>query len=272
MKLYTTQNKKLHFTYQSDWTGYNIPSKVLLEARSTFGSPVSQYDYTMNEIIEYCERESRIQNRGEQHSWYLIGVDKLKSGVMNHEIAHGFYFTNPHYKVEMDYLIGDINTKDYEHLKKILVKGGYSDDKCIIDDEIQAYMSTGKHTEWNDSVYQKYSQDFIKIFTFITNNQSILKHNIKNTIRQYSKTYGFQKPQKFYLKTCHNRKNRRNTKNNRKIIIFLKKMFVWLMMVFVPRPQKSVHNILVCSPRSTFHQKERNNEQKNMNKHCNYEL
>jgi hypothetical protein len=83
---------------------------------------------------------------------------------MNHEIAHGFYFTNPHYKVEMDYLIGDINTKDYEHLKKILVKGGYSDDKCIIDDEIQAYMSTGKHTEWNDSVYQKYSQDFIKIF------------------------------------------------------------------------------------------------------------
>lgn len=164
MKLYTTQNKKLHFTYQSDWTGYNIPSKVLLEARSTFGSPVSQYDYTMNEIIEYCERESRIQNRGEQHSWYLIGVDKLKSGVMNHEIAHGFYFTNPHYKVEMDYLIGDINVKDYEHLKKILVKGGYSDDKCIIDDEIQAYMSTGKHTEWNDSVYQKYSQDFIKIF------------------------------------------------------------------------------------------------------------
>ncbi len=63
-------------------------------------------------------------------------------------------FTNPQYKVEMDYLIGDINVKDYEHLKKILVKGGYSDDKCIIDDEIQAYMSTGKHTEWNESVYQ----------------------------------------------------------------------------------------------------------------------
>ena len=83
---------------------------------------------------------------------------------MNHEIAHGFYFTNPHYKVEMDYLIGDINPKHYEHLKKILVKGGYSDDKSIIDDEIQAYMSTGKHTEWNDSIYQKYSQEFIKIF------------------------------------------------------------------------------------------------------------
>jgi len=164
MRLYTTTNKRTNFTYPSDWTGYNIPSKVLLTAKNIFGAPTTQYDYTMYEIIEYCERESRMKNKGEQHSWYLIGVDKLKSGVMNHEIAHGFYYTNPQYKVEMDYLIGDIENKDREHFKKVLVKGGYSDDTLIINDEIQAYMSTGKHTEWNDSVYQKYSQDFIKIF------------------------------------------------------------------------------------------------------------
>lgn len=164
MKLYIDTNKKPHFTYPSDWTGYNIPSKVLLEAKNTFGLPRTQYDYTMYEIIEYCERECRIKNRGEQHSWYLIGADKVKSGVMNHEIAHGFYYTNPQYKVEADYLIGDINHRDYEHLKKVLIKGGYSDDKTIIDDEIQAYMSTGKHHEWKDSVYEKYSSEFIKIF------------------------------------------------------------------------------------------------------------
>lgn len=164
MKLYTNSNKKNNFTYPSDWSGYNIPSKILLEARTTFGSPRSQYDQTMSDIIDYCERESRIQNKGEQHSWYLIGVDKLKSGVMNHEIAHGFYYTNPQYKVEMDYLIGDLNKKDYEHLRKVLVKGGYSDDKIIIDDEIQAYMSTGKHHEWRDSIYNNYSQEFIKVF------------------------------------------------------------------------------------------------------------
>ena len=89
---------------------------------------------------------------------------RSNGGVMNHEIAHGFYYTNPQYKVEVDYLIGDINHRDYEHLKKVLIKGGYSDDKTIIDDEIQAYMSTGKHHEWKDSVYEKYSSEFIKIF------------------------------------------------------------------------------------------------------------
>ena len=52
MKLYIDTNKKPHFTYPSDWTGYNIPSKVLLEAKNTFGLPRTQYDYTMYEIIE----------------------------------------------------------------------------------------------------------------------------------------------------------------------------------------------------------------------------
>ena len=164
MKLYVSENKKPHFTYTSDWTGYNIPSKILMDARNVFGGPNTQYDYTMYEIIDYCERESRLKNHGQQHPWYLIGVDKLKSGVMNHEIAHGFYYTNPQYKVEVDYLIGDINQKDYDHFKKVLVKSGYSNDKTIIDDEIQSYMSTGKHHEWKDSVYEKYSLNFIKIF------------------------------------------------------------------------------------------------------------
>lgn len=170
MKLYTDTNKKPHFTYPSDWTGYNIPSNILLGARTTFGSPRSQYDQTMSDIIDYCERESRIQNKGEQHSWYLIGVDKLKSSIMNHEIAHGFYYTNPQYKVEMDYLIDDLNKKDYECFKKVLVKSGYLDDKIIIDDEIQAYMSTGKHNKWSETPYKKYSPYFIKVFKkFIKN-------------------------------------------------------------------------------------------------------
>lgn len=171
MKLYINKNKKPHFTYPSDWSGYNIPSKILLNARSVFGNSINQYGYTMNEIIDYCEKESRFRNGGETHPWYLIGVDKLKSGVMNHEIAHGFYYTNLSYKVEMDYLIEGISIKDYDKFKNVLVKGGYSDDRVIIIDEIQAYLSTGKHHEWNDTLYKKYSPDFVKVF----------KKYIKNT-------------------------------------------------------------------------------------------
>lgn len=158
MRLYTIENKNGYFSYPDDWVGYNVPSNILMEAEHMFSSNVNLYDEIMSEIIHYCVGENNFK------PWYLIGVDKIGSPTMNHEIAHGFYYTNPTYKIEMNDLIKNIEPKIYNELKKSLVKAGYVDDKTIIDDEIQAYMSTGNPSTWKESHYEKYSKDFRKVF------------------------------------------------------------------------------------------------------------
>ena len=72
--------------------------------------------------------------------YYLIGVDKFKGKVMNHEIAHGLYYIDPGYKQECLKLIENLNKSVYKELSSIISKMGYSKD--VIDDEIQAYLST----------------------------------------------------------------------------------------------------------------------------------
>jgi hypothetical protein len=164
MRIYSKRNKKDTFTYPVDWSGYNVPSNVLMEARKKFEGSLNDYDLVMDDMISYCNRESKFRNYGETHPWYLIGVDKLKSSIINHEIAHGLYYTNLNYKVEMDYHTSSILLKDSISLRKHLIKVGYVNDGKILDDEIQAYMSTGKLHSWSDTIYKKYSKEFVNTF------------------------------------------------------------------------------------------------------------
>lgn len=158
MKIYTKKNKKQCFTYPSDWVGYNIPSDVLYSACEKFDTSLSVYDYIMRDIIYFCEKNSNGK------SFYLIGVDKLKSGTMDHEIAHGLYHTNQIYKASVDRLISEIPKNDYKLIKKKLVEIGYNNDKSLIDDEIQAFFSTGLLEQLDTSQNRSLTKKFIKNF------------------------------------------------------------------------------------------------------------
>jgi predicted unusual protein kinase regulating ubiquinone biosynthesis (AarF/ABC1/UbiB family) len=94
----------------------------------------------------------------------LIGASSKDKGTMNHEIAHGLYFTNKDYKKKVNELIGNIKSNHYEKLKKKLIKMGYVNDKKIIDDEIQAFMSTGLYNGLDTKELKKYEKDFEKNF------------------------------------------------------------------------------------------------------------
>jgi hypothetical protein len=83
---------------------------------------------------------------------------------MDHEIAHGLYYTNKDYQVEVKNLISKIKPTHYEKLRKKLIKMGYVDDKKIIDDEIQAFMSTGLYNGLETKELKKYEKEFIKNF------------------------------------------------------------------------------------------------------------
>jgi hypothetical protein len=164
MKIYSKNNKENIFTYPHDLVGFHLPSNKILESKEKFKSTLNGYDLVMNDIIDFCEKESKFRNYDTAHPWFLIGVESLKSPMFNHEIAHALYHINLNYKVEMDYHTFKIPKKELTILKNGLIKSGYVNDDTILSDELQSYMSTGKLHLWSDVYYQKYSQNYIETF------------------------------------------------------------------------------------------------------------
>lgn len=159
MKHYKEAWKKRTFTYPDDWSGYNIPSNILDGGVDAFYKE-TEYDEVMNDIYFYCAIDSQNKNDGTRCDWYLIGASSKDKGTMNHEIAHGLYFTNKEYKKKVNELINNIKPTHYDKLKNKLIKMGYVDDKKIIDDEIQAFMSTGLYNGLNTKELKVYEREF----------------------------------------------------------------------------------------------------------------
>jgi hypothetical protein len=122
----------------------------------------------MNDIYFYCAIDSQNKNNNTRCDWYLIGASSKDKGTMNHEIAHGLYFTNKAYKKMVDTLINNIKPTHYNKLKKKLIKMGYVDDKKIIDDEIQAFMATGLYNGLNTKELKVYEKEFKSNFKKFT--------------------------------------------------------------------------------------------------------
>jgi hypothetical protein len=163
MRFYKIAWKKRTFTYPDDWSGYNIPSNILEKGVDAFYKE-TEYDVVMNDIYFYCSIDSQNKNNNTRRDWYLIGASSKDKGTTNHEIAHGLYYTNKEYKKNVTNLIKNIKPIHYEKLKKKLVKMGYVDDKKIIDDEIQAFMSTGLYNGMDTKELKVYENEFIKNF------------------------------------------------------------------------------------------------------------
>ena len=168
MRFYKTSWKKRTFTYPDDWAGYNIPSNIVEKANDVFYKE-TEYDRIMNDVYFHCAMDSQNKNNGTRCDWYLIGASSKDLRTMDHEIAHGLYFTNKKYKKEVTKLINDIKPTHYEKLKKKLIKMGYVDDKKILDDEINAFMSTGLYNGMDTKELKVYETRFKKTFKIYKN-------------------------------------------------------------------------------------------------------
>ena len=158
MMVYKKKMDKKYFSYTIDWGGFNIPSKVIYEAMRTFDKDEGPYDKIMSDVYYYCENYP-LRFDKPRKKWYLIGYgDDVKT--LRHEVAHGLYYTNKKYKSEMDLHISKIKKKHYNQIKKVLVGMGYADDKKIIDDEVQAYLSTGLIKGFDGKEFKQYTSEF----------------------------------------------------------------------------------------------------------------
>jgi len=163
MIIYKNKWKNKLFTYPEDWSGFNIPSNIVEKGLDVFSKDKGPYDEIMNNIFCHCDNHSLKINKT-RTKWYLIGADSFKSNTMNHEIAHGLYYTSKEYRKNCIDLISEIKPIHYEKLKNRIVKMGYINDKKIIDDEIQAFMSTGLYNGLDTKELKKYERLFIKNF------------------------------------------------------------------------------------------------------------
>jgi len=163
MLTYKNKWKKRTFTYPEDWSGFNIPSNIVYKGLGVFSKDKGPYDEIMNDIYYSCENYP-LRFDKPRTKWYLIGADSFKSSTMNHEIAHGLYYTNKEYQTNCKIITSQIKPNHYEKLRSKIVKMGYIDDKKIIDDEIQAFMSTGLYNGLDTKELKKYEKEFIKNF------------------------------------------------------------------------------------------------------------
>jgi hypothetical protein len=121
------------FTYYSDWNGFNIPSSVLRLFYQGKFDPLSEQ-----------ERKFLERFKDEPEPFYVIGVHKstkkLKASLQ-HEVAHGLFFTDEHYRNEVLRLLTQFDTEPIR--EELRSKAGYHEQ--VLDDEVHAYsINTGR--------------------------------------------------------------------------------------------------------------------------------
>jgi len=145
----TYENNNNKFTYHIDWVGFNIPSEVIIKCRENIPD-YNIYDQIMDKIIQKIGIDK----------FYLIGAENLQNlSILDHELAHAFYYLYPEYKSEMNKYLDFVDNATIEQIYKL----GYSKETAI--DELHAYSATGslKHISINKDINYKPIKDlFLK--------------------------------------------------------------------------------------------------------------
>lgn len=162
VKNYMLKTKKNVFTYHIDWGGFNIPSDSLEKSYKVFQNQKDEYNLLMRKIIRKCEEHCVKYNTDKKY--YIIGVDDIITTMTEHEIAHGLYYINSDYKKRVNNLLKKIDGRTYQFAKNYLVEIGYSPKKKIIDDEIQAYLSTGLPDKLKNTKLKEHTWNFNRNF------------------------------------------------------------------------------------------------------------
>jgi len=151
------------FSYTKDWSGFNLPYGVARKCLEEVTSD-SPYDdhmwYILNRVEDMMDPYTKAKA-------YIIGTGDDTGTTFDHELCHGFWYTNKTYKRKAEELVKALPKKHYNKIKKELLSMGYTNK--VIDDEVQAYMSTGLYTSFALPEIEKCRQPFIDNFNEFKN-------------------------------------------------------------------------------------------------------
>jgi len=92
---------------------------------------------------------------------------------------------------------------------------------------------------------------------------NVVENKVKRAIYHYTNPNPEQKPQAFNPHPSRNGDNRNKTEDNGEVIVFLEKSLVMVMMVGVPVPHQTVHNIFMDEPGGSFHKQNSTKDNQN---------
>jgi hypothetical protein len=143
VKYYKEKTKKDYFSYHEDWAGYNIPCNSIESCIAKIPD-LNFYDLIMFSVVD------TIRDKVGSENFYLIGIDQSDGedpSLIFHEVAHGLWFSSKSYKNQQTENIENLPDYVRNAIAKKISGMGYGDN--VIDDEIQAYLSTGTDSSMN---------------------------------------------------------------------------------------------------------------------------
>lgn len=128
---YKSSREHKKFSYFSDWSGFNLPSRVLTPFRE------GDFDPLFN-------REKAILNqfKGVKGKFYIIAtfkstISQNDEEVIKHELAHAFFYLDPNYNKKVTQILSKVDLSPINHYLKQL---GYHHKVFL--DEAHAYLLT----------------------------------------------------------------------------------------------------------------------------------
>jgi len=121
------------FTYYEDWAGFNIPSEILHPFYQGAFDPLSERENIFLDTFS-ARRDNGL--------FYIVGTyGDAELRTLQHEVAHGLFYTRPEYKTAVLAILDEIPTEK-ERIREFLANSaGYH--PSVFDDETHAYILTG---------------------------------------------------------------------------------------------------------------------------------
>lgn len=139
------------FSYETDWTGFNIPDSVLIPFRKGYFDPLTVEEENLLSFFINAPK----------HNYYIIGANS--EDVLNHELNHALYAYSKNYSDEVNKAF-DANLEHIKYALEYLLNKGYC--KYLLYDELQAYILDNdkdiipliKHSPIMYTLHRLYSQ------------------------------------------------------------------------------------------------------------------
>jgi len=157
--------KTKRFTYYEDWHGFNIPSEILGPFYGGRFNPLSNEEKAVLRLFKN-KRKKKL---------YIIATYKGASqNTIQHEIAHGLFYTNSEYKRE---------------IIKILRKCDQKIKNKIINNYLSKYGGGYHPKVWLDEMhtYIMTNLDFLKKYKISSNKLLKTNKELNNTFKKYVK-------------------------------------------------------------------------------------
>ncbi len=146
------------FDYTKVWSGFNIPGYIVEKWYDLF----KKNDGLTNK--EHQVMSKLFDVKKDTDPWYIIAAtanDEFYQETIAHEKAHAYYHLSEPYREKCNELINEIGVNDYNQMHMRLNSIGYRND--VINDEIQAYLSTSKKPDIKNVYFGKLSSKTMKL-------------------------------------------------------------------------------------------------------------